>query len=81
MIDERQREGLNSSKLDSSEEDSSEDSSEERKGDNKEEPANISDTRQLDQSDHDRYFSKDFFVNAKAKNILTKFWWYELTTI
>ena len=69
LIDERQREGLNSSKLDSSEEDSSE----ERKGDNKEEPANISDTRQLDQSDHDRYFSKDFFVNAKAKNILTKF--------
>ena len=69
MIDERQREGLNSSKLDSSEEDSSE----ERKGDNKEEPVKISDTRQLDQSDHDRYFSKDFFVNAKAKNILTKF--------
>jgi len=69
LIDERQREGLNSSKLDSSEEDSSE----ERKGDNKEEPVKISDTRQLDQSDHDRYFSKDFFVNAKAKNILTKF--------
>ena len=69
LIDERQREGLNSSKLDSSEGDSSE----ERKGDNKEEPVKISDTRQLDQSDHDRYFSKDFFVNAKAKNILTKF--------
>ena len=69
LIDERQREGLNSSKLDSSEGDSSE----ERKGDNREEPANRSDTRQLDQRNHDRYFSKDFFVNAKAKNILTKF--------